>query len=76
MADRNEDIRKLLHREDEEFRTWAEQHHRYEDRLSELADKTMLSPDEEVEERELKKKKLYLKDQMAARIRGYEAARV
>lgn len=76
MADRKEDIRKALHREDEEFRTWAEQHHRYEDRLSELADKTMLSPDEEVEERELKKKKLYLKDQMAARIRGYEAARV
>lgn len=75
MADRSEETRKILHREDQEFRTWAEQHHRYEDRLEELATKSMLSPDEEIEERELKKKKLFLKDQMAAKIRGYETAR-
>jgi uncharacterized protein YdcH (DUF465 family) len=67
------DVRELLINEDADFRRWAEEHHRYEDRLAELARKPALSVDEEIEEKQLKKRKLFLKDQMAAKMRGWEA---
>ena len=49
---------------DDEYRQLAEQHHQYESRLGELAEKAVLSDDEQVEEATLKKKKLQLKDKM------------
>ena len=67
------DVREQLIHQDDDFRRLAEEHHKYEDRLAELARKSVLSSDEEVEEKQLKKRKLLLKDQMAAKIRGYEA---
>jgi uncharacterized protein YdcH (DUF465 family) len=39
-----------------------------------LTAKSQVSADEEVEEKTLKKRKLHLKDQMAARIRTYESS--
>jgi uncharacterized protein YdcH (DUF465 family) len=72
MPDKSEEIRQTLAREDEEFRHWFEEHHQYEDRLAQLQQKPALTPAEEIEEKQLKKKKLWLKDQMAAKIRGYE----
>ncbi len=71
MAEKGMDIQSLLSSQDEEFQRLAQEHHSYEDRLSELAHKPMLTPDEELEEKQLKKRKLYLKDEMAARIRHY-----
>ncbi|HUO83860.1 MAG TPA: DUF465 domain-containing protein [Thermoanaerobaculia bacterium] len=71
MPDRSDDVRQALTREDAQFRDWSVQHHRYEERLAELAAKPMLSPEEEFEEKELKKRKLILKDQMAAKMRNY-----
>ena len=49
---------------DDEYRQLAEQHHQYESRLGELAEKAVLSDDEQLEEATLKKKKLQLKDKM------------
>lgn len=72
MPDKSDEIRQMLAREDEEFRHWYEEHHQYEDRLAQLQQKPALTPDEEIEEKLLKKKKLWLKDQMAAKIRGYD----
>jgi uncharacterized protein YdcH (DUF465 family) len=40
-------------------------HQQYERRLEELKQKAWLTPDEEIEEKRLKKLKLQLKDQMA-----------
>jgi len=41
-------------------------HQKYEQRLEELRQKAWLTPDEEMEEKRLKKLKLQLKDQMAS----------
>jgi uncharacterized protein YdcH (DUF465 family) len=73
MSNRFADIQRILSTEDSEFRTWLEEHHECESRLSELSTKSQVSVDEELEEKTLKKRKLHLKDQMAARIRSYEA---
>jgi uncharacterized protein YdcH (DUF465 family) len=49
---------------EDEYRQLEAQHHHYESRLGELAEKVILSDDEQVEEITLKKKKLQLKDRM------------
>ena len=41
------------------------EHRRYEDRLEELGTKSWLTPDEELEEKRLKKLKLQIKDRLA-----------
>ena len=74
MSNRTADIQRVLSSEDPEFRNWIEEHHRCEGRLTELAAKSQVTTEEEVEEKTLKKRKLYLKDQMADRIRSYEAS--
>jgi uncharacterized protein YdcH (DUF465 family) len=48
----------------EEYKQLEAQHHEYESRLGELADKAVLSDDEQLEESTLKKKKLQIKDRM------------
>lgn len=73
MSNRAADIQQILTSEDPEFRTWMEEHHRCEDRLNELCAKNQVTEEEEIEEKLLKKRKLHLKDQMAARIRSYES---
>jgi uncharacterized protein YdcH (DUF465 family) len=74
MSDRTADIQRILSSEDEEFRSWLEEHHACESRLSELASKSQVSIEEEIEEKTLKKRKLHLKDQMAAKIRTWESS--
>jgi uncharacterized protein YdcH (DUF465 family) len=74
MPNRTADIQQVLSSEDPEFREWIEEHHRCEHRLNELTTKNEISTDEELEEKTLKKRKLRLKDQMAERIRTYEAS--
>ena len=51
-------------RRDEEYVQLEVQHHEYESRLSELAEKAVLTDDEQFEETTLKKKKLQIKDRM------------
>ena len=76
MSNRVADIQQILSTEDSEFRQWVEEHHTCESRLSELANKPQVTIEEEMEEKTLKKRKLHLKDQMAARIRSYESQHV
>jgi uncharacterized protein YdcH (DUF465 family) len=58
----------------DEYRKLDEQHHEFERRLSALADKAVLSDDEQVEETTLKKRKLQVKDRMEAIARQLRAA--
>jgi len=74
MSERTADIQRILSSEDEEFRNWLEEHHACESRLSELASKSQVTTEEEIEEKTLKKRKLHLKDQMAAKIRSWESS--
>ena len=57
----------------EEHRRLAEKHRKCEDRLAELRGKLLLSEDEKVEEINLKKQKLHLKDRMEVISQGLKA---
>ncbi len=70
------DVQQILTTEDPEFRQWVEEHHQCEDRLNQLISKSQITAEEEIEEKQLKKRKLHLKDQMAQRIRTYDNAHV
>ena len=65
------EVRSILLEESDDFRALAEQHAEYESRLDELASRHVPTEQERVEKIEIKKRKLHLKDQMAAMIREY-----
>ena len=69
MNVQSHDLKEELLRSDEEFNTLAAKHHELEDRLHELTSKHYLSEPEQVEEVNLKKRKLQLKDRMEDIIR-------
>ncbi|PYR66212.1 MAG: hypothetical protein DMF87_01525 [Acidobacteria bacterium] len=66
-----QEVKNHLLASDPQFRTLAEQHHQLDDRLHQLIEKHYLSVTEQVEETNLKKKKLALKDQMESILREY-----
>ena len=76
MSNSTAEIQRILADADPQFREWADEHRRCESRLTELTSKREITTDEEFEEKTLKKRKLHLKDQMAERIRSYEAQNV
>jgi hypothetical protein len=57
-------LRDLLLQSDQEFRELAFKHHELDDRLHELSSRSYLTESEQVEEVQLKKRKLQLKDRM------------
>ena len=59
-----QDLKELLLQTDEEFHQLAAKHHELEDRLHQLTTKQYLSGPEQLEEVNLKKRKLQLKDRM------------
>lgn len=66
-----EALKQYLIANDAQFAALAREHSEYEKRLSELAALTYPSAEEQMEEAILKKKKLYVKDQMEAIMRRY-----
>ncbi|HTK29335.1 MAG TPA: YdcH family protein [Vicinamibacterales bacterium] len=71
MNAQGQDIKELLLQTDEEFRSLALKHHDLEDRLHELTAKHYLSEPEQLEEVDLKKRKLQLKDRMESILRQH-----
>ena len=57
-------LKDYLVRHDEDFRQLAEQHQEYERQLEELTQKPYLNESDQFQETIIKKKKLFLKDQM------------
>jgi uncharacterized protein YdcH (DUF465 family) len=64
MAITSQDIRQSLLARDPEFRNLVEQHSRCESQLEQILESTYLNSESLIEEAELKKLKLHLKDRM------------
>jgi uncharacterized protein len=64
MNAQSQDLKAQLIETDEEFHELSVKHHELEDRLQQLTSKSYLSEPEQVEETNLKKRKLQLKDRM------------
>lgn len=64
-------VRDHLIKENPTFREMVRQHQNYEERLHELAELTYPSEDEMLEETNLKKKKLLLKDEIYSIMQSY-----
>ena len=67
-----EALKQHLLANDSQFASLAQEHSQYEKRLGELASLHYPSVEEQMEESTLKKKKLYLKDQMETILRRYK----
>jgi uncharacterized protein YdcH (DUF465 family) len=65
-------LKEELLNNNQEFRELAKEHHKYEERLSELSALAYPSDEEQLEEVTLKKKKLALKDQMYSIIASHQ----
>jgi len=74
MNAQGQNLRELLLQTDEEFHNLADRHHQLEDRLLELTTKQYLSQPEQLEEVNLKKQKLQLKDKMEMIMRRHVQA--
>ncbi len=71
-----EDARKQeLLETDPEFRRLWEEHRTCERRLAELTQKSLLSQEDELEEKQIKRHKLHLKDRMEVILREHREAR-
>ena len=68
-----EELKRQLLQTDEEFRQLATQHHDLDEKLHSLTARHYLSEPEQLEEVNLKKRKLQLKDQMESIIRRRSA---
>lgn len=68
-------LKELLLKESEDFRKLHEEHQECEKRLEILQMKSLLSEQEKLEERDLKKRKLALKDKMYRMMTEYQKGR-
>lgn len=66
-----QDLQRLMLETNEEYRQLVSKHHELEDRLHELTHKHYLSDAEQIEEINLKKRKLLLKDKMELILREH-----
>ena len=71
-----DDLKAELIKTDDDFRRLFEEHQEYERRLQEINQKTLLSQEDEMEEKKIKLHKLMLKDQMEQLLRLHRESRV
>ncbi len=65
-------LKARLIKENAEFKKLFDEHQRYETKLAEFKEKTHLTDAERLEEKELKKRKLALKDRMYFLMKTYQ----
>ncbi len=76
MANIDDPLRQELIETDEEFRALFEEHQGFERQLEELQQKTLLSEEDEQQEKMIKRQKLHLKDRMEAILRSHRDSQV
>jgi uncharacterized protein len=72
----HDDLKAELIKTDDEFRRLYEEHQAYERRLQEINQKSLLSQEDEIEEKKIKLHKLALKDHMEQILRAHRETRV
>lgn len=76
MPQTEEELKQELLADDPEFKALYEDHRKAEGQLEELEQKSFLSEEDELEIKQLKRHKLFLKDRMAAILRDHQASHV
>ena len=76
MPNLDDGLKQELFETDEEFRRLFEEHQNYKQRLNEIKERSFLSPDDETEAKQIKLRKLGLKDRMEAIARMHRQERV
>ena len=76
MVATDDPLKQRLIETDEQFRALFEQHQELEHRLEELREKTLLSEEDERQEKEIKRQKLALKDRMEIILRSHRQEHV
>lgn len=71
MAQKDETIVETLRQENRKFRTLELRHQRLTEELDQLVRHRVLTPDEEIQKRQIQKHKLTMKDGMNQIIRAY-----
>jgi len=71
-----DELRDELIQTDDEFRRLHEEHLACKERLHEINQKSLLSQDDEIEEKKIKLHKLALKDRMEQILRAYRESHV
>lgn len=72
----HDELKAELIQTDDEFRRLYEEHQAYERRLQEINQKSLLSQEDEIEEKKIKLHKLALKDHMEQILRAHRETRV
>lgn len=72
MSQSVDSLKEELIETDDEFGRLYREHQSYEGRLEELNQKSLLSPEDELEEKQLKRQKLWLKDRMEIILRSHQ----
>lgn len=67
-----EDIRQSLLARDPEFRSLVEEHSRYDSQLEQILTSSYINSEDLIQEAELKKRKLHLKDRMELILLRYQ----
>ncbi len=70
----DDEITKILTEENEEFKEFSLEHTRLKEKLAEFNAKVHLTPEEELEKKDIQKLKLAKKDKMAEMVRDYKQA--
>lgn len=76
MGNLEDPLKKELFETDTEFRALYEQHQELERRLGTLSVQSLLSEEDELEEKQMKRQKLFLKDRMEVILRSHRATQV
>ena len=69
-----EKAKEILKDENEEFARIYRKHRKLDEKITELEGRRYLTPEEEIQEKTMKKDKLRLKDKMAEMIKEYQAS--
>ncbi len=69
-----EELKEYLVTADTHFRDLVHEHRKYEERLTQLASLSYPNDDELIEEKSLKKRKLFVKDQMEMILQQYRSS--